>query len=59
MNICNANASAIQVLVFDDSKELNIWLKENKDAKILNIIYKSMIIIDEIVYRECYLFIYK
>lgn len=59
MNTCNANDSAIQVIVFEDSEELNIWLKVNKDAKILNIIFKSMIIIDEIVFRECYLVIYK
>ncbi|MGX6443601.1 hypothetical protein ACWM35_10345 [Neobacillus sp. K501] len=59
MNVSNANASAIQVEVIEDSEELNIRLNENKDAKILNILYKSMIIIDEVVYRDCYLVIYK
>lgn len=59
MSVSNANASAIQVKVIEDSEELNIWLSGNKDAKILSILYKSMIIIDEIVYRDCYIVIYK
>ncbi|PAE37379.1 hypothetical protein [Bacillus sp. 7884-1] len=59
MNICNANASSIQLKVFEDSEELNHWLKENKAAKELDIKFRSMVIIDEIVIRDCYLVIYK
>lgn len=58
MSLCNKNASAIQVKVFEDSEELNHWLKENKVAKVLDIKFKSMVIIDEIVIRDCYLVIY-
>ncbi|MEH6996680.1 hypothetical protein V7075_28925 [Neobacillus drentensis] len=52
-------SNAIQVKVFEDSVELNNWLKEKNVAKILDIKYKSMVIIDEIVFRDCYFVIYK
>ncbi|MBT2698626.1 hypothetical protein J7E79_14530 [Bacillus sp. ISL-40] len=59
MSLCNEIASGIHVEVFEDSEELNNWLIESKVVKILDIKFKSMVIIDEIVIRDCYLVIYK
>ncbi|MFS0891534.1 hypothetical protein [Peribacillus frigoritolerans] len=59
MSLCNAITSAIQVRVFEDSEELNCWLKEQKDVQILDIKFRSMVIIDEFVIRDCFLVIYK
>jgi hypothetical protein len=59
MSLCNDIASGIQVKIFEDSEELDKWFEETKDVTILDIQFKSMIIIDEIVIRDCYLVIYK
>jgi hypothetical protein len=59
MTLCNAITSTIQVKVFEDSEELNCWLKEQKDVQILDIKFRSMVIIDEFVIRDRFLVIYK
>ncbi|MGM0876781.1 MAG: hypothetical protein ACQEWV_18985 [Bacillota bacterium] len=59
MSLCNAIASAIQVKVFENSEELNSWLKEHKDLQIIDIKFTSMVIIDEFVIRDRFLVIYK
>ena len=59
MSIYNAIASEIQVKVFEDSETLNCWLGEQKDVRILDIKFRSMIIIDEVVIRDHFLVIYK
>ena len=59
MSLCNAIASEIQIKLFDDSEKLNLWLKELKDMRILDIKFRSMIIIDEVVIRDHFLVIYK
>ena len=59
MSLCNAIASKIQVKVFEDSETLNCWLREQKDVRILDIKFRSMVIIDEVVIRDRFLVIYK
>jgi hypothetical protein len=59
MGLCNACASSIQVEVFEDLEEIYNWLKETKDVKIIDIKFKSMVIINEIVFRNRFLVIYK
>ena len=59
MSLCNAIASEIQVRVFEDSETLNCWLREQKDVGILDIKFRSMVIIDEVVIRNRFLVIYK
>lgn len=59
MSLCNAVTSAIQVKVFEDSGELNCWLKEQKDVQILDIKFRSIVISDEFVIRDRFLVIYK
>ncbi|MBV7504918.1 hypothetical protein KW850_06535 [Bacillus sp. sid0103] len=59
MGLFNACASSIQVEVFEELEELYDWLKETKDVKIIDIKFKSMVIINEIVFRNRFLVIYK
>ncbi|MEH7378807.1 MULTISPECIES: hypothetical protein [Bacillaceae] len=59
MGLCNAYASSIQVELFEDLEELYDWLKETKDVEIIDIKFKSMVIINEIVFRNRVLVIYK
>jgi hypothetical protein len=59
MSLCNAIASEIQIKLFDDLEKLSFWLKELKDVRILDIKFRSMIIIDEVVIRDRFLVIYK
>ncbi|MGG1675015.1 hypothetical protein ACIFOT_04590 [Neobacillus sp. NRS-1170] len=59
MGLCNDIVSVIQVKVFEETEELNCWLKEAKDLQILDIKFRSMVIIDEIVIRDRFVVIYK
>lgn len=57
MSLCNAISSEVQVKVFEDSDELNCWLKEHRDVQILDIKFRSTIIIDEFILRNRFLVI--
>jgi hypothetical protein len=59
MSLCNAIASEVQAKVFEDSETFNCWLREKKDVRILDIKFRSMVIIDEGVIRDRFLVIYK